>query len=171
MRKEETTRFWRVYSTLHELLKDRGYTIIVSGQCISDLKALESDYAVDGEIVDKQSLNFVCQHETTQKLLMVCFLSDQSIGVKQITKVYEKMLSGKIPHCIFIYPNILTPSAKRDLEKIQRVTMEYFSEDELQMNITKYCFMPKHEVLNELEKKNVFQRNKSSRTSITKNIR
>ena len=146
-------KFWKMYQTLYEMLKDRGYDQVVSGTKITDKEDLYRDYVVNGEVIDKASLNFVCQHQLHQGLLTVNFLSDPSIGVKQITKVYEKMITGKIPHCIFIYPNILTPSAKRDLEKIQKVVMEYFSEDELQMNITKHQFMPKYEVLNEEDKK------------------
>jgi len=147
MNEQKLHRYWKIFQTTNELLYDRGYDILIAGNNIANFDDFRREFAIDGDIVDNQTMNFVKQNSQTKKLMIVYFSNDESIGIKHITKIYEKMMIGKIQQCILIYPNTLTSSAKKYLEKTQKVTIESFSEDDLIINITKHKMTPKHTVL------------------------
>lgn len=163
---EKVTRLWKVYGNIKELLKDRGYTTVLSGKTVTTFEEFQQEFAVDGEIVNKQVMNFISQKDKDEdtksdlenkKLMMIYFSNDTSIGIKSILAVNDKMKYARISHCILIYGCSLTPSAKKYLEKTQKSSIEAFAEDDLLTNITKHKMMPKHRVLSPTEKMSFFK--------------
>ena len=169
---EKIHRLWKVYENIKELLRDRGYTTVLSGKTVSTFEEFQNEFAVDGEIINKQVMNFISQKERdlsdvfcvgdnsdlfNKKLMMIYFSNDTSIGIKSITAVYDKMKCAHISNCILVYGCSLTPSAKKYLEKTQKLTIEAFAEDDLLTNITKHVMMPQHVLLSQIEKESFFK--------------
>lgn len=87
--------------------------------------------------------------------LLVYFTDEETIGIKQILKLYDLMNEKDIVHCVFVYPGSLTFTAKKFLHSKKEIRVETFCEDELIVNITKHMFSPTFHVLTELEKKEI----------------
>jgi len=151
-------KIFTVYCNIHQMLIDRGFTELVSGKFVKTYEEFEREYVKIGTL-DKESLAFVRMKNTRDPLfLSVFFTSEESIGIKHIAKISEKMMTTKISHCILVYPKSITASAKKYIEKASKSKIEAFSEEELLLNITKHVLMPTHQVLTADEKKSFLQR-------------
>src|SRR6478609_9822342 len=153
---------FNVYSNAQEMLIDRKYTDIVSGKYCTTFEEFEQNYFQYGTL-DKDAMCFVRMktEDTSLKgkrkkdpsFISVYFTTEESIGIKHIVTVSEKMIASKISHCVLIYPKNITSSAKKYMEKTAKLKIEAFSEEDLSINITKHVMMPQHEVLTTSEKK------------------
>jgi DNA-directed RNA polymerases I, II, and III subunit RPABC1 len=128
--------------TLMEMLNDRGYTKM----------ALVDDHTVN--------VSFSVENESTGKLTLVYFIYDQKVSVKRIKTI--KTLIDENPgryHClILIYKSTITSFAKQFIiTDVNSLFVQAFSEVELSFNITRHCLVPKHEVLNQDEKKQIIR--------------
>ena len=164
LKKQKHVKIFKVYTTVKEMLFDRGYTEFVTGKISHSLDELVdmhircslSETMTDiPETFDKQSLNFTCLNPLNGKLILVNFTNDDSIGRKHVISIHETMVASKLQHCILIYPKTLTSSAKKDLEK-SKIYIESFAENELIVNITKHYLTPKYKVLSEMEKNELY---------------
>lgn len=153
-------QIYNVYQNAHDMLHDRHYEEIVSGKHCKTLEEFEQTYVQYGTL-DKEAMCFVRMksvdesHKRTKdpSFISVYFTHEESIGIKHIVTISEKMVASKISHCILIYPKNITSSAKKYMEKTAKLKIEAFSEDDLIINITKHVLMPKHQVLTSAEKK------------------
>lgn len=148
-------QMFAVYSNVHEMLKERQYTDLISGKYVSTYEDFVNEYVKTGTL-DKEAMNFVRMNTIKRKepcFVSVYFSMEESIGIKYIVKVSEKMVTSKISHCILVYPKNVTSSAKKYMEKSSKFKIEAFSEEGLLVNITKHKLMPLHQVLTEEEKK------------------
>ncbi|KAL7747275.1 DNA-directed RNA polymerases II 24 kDa polypeptide (RNA polymerase II subunit 5) [Sorochytrium milnesiophthora] len=177
----ETTRLYRVYRTLKQMLRDRGYTVLQSDLDTS-LEEFSTRYAPSGT-VNRVDLTFTqVKQNGSGDTIMVFFPEDRSVGVKPIKSYCEKMLSLSIPRGIIVYQHAMTPSAKkarlfglffftyiaRELltalkEQIitqvsEKYNLEAFAENELLVNITQHVLVPKHELLTDEQKTMLLQR-------------
>ena len=116
-----------IRETLFEMLKDRGYTIPrnISG-------------------------NFTCNKGKFTTL--VYFSTEESIGIKSLKKIAERMESTGINSTILIYKKTITSSGKAFMDK-KTTTIEAFKEDDFLVNITKHELAPMYKVLSYQEKK------------------
>ncbi|KAL3900219.1 MAG: hypothetical protein SGCHY_001496 [Lobulomycetales sp.] len=117
---EEVVRLWRVYKTVHEMVNDRGY-VVSNRELEMDLDEFKDTYARNGTI-ERHNLTFLVQHsqeETNQ--LLVFFTEEESVGIKPIKKICERMVTQSIMKGILVYQKNLTPSASKDpqLPRIQ----------------------------------------------------
>lgn len=148
-------QIFNVYCNVHEMLTDRKYNELVSGKCLLDFDLFKKEYVKTGTL-DKDAMSFVRMNTTKKKdplFVSVFFTTEESIGIKYIIKVSERMIASKISHCILIYPKSLTASAKKYMEKSSKLKIEAFAEEDLLVNITKHALMPLHQVLSSAEKK------------------
>lgn len=149
---ENIKKMWKVSRTLHEMLVDRGFTELLTGEKAQSFEDFKQKHVTFG-LVDKGSLQVVAFNRSKNAFILVHFFVDTSISVKHIEKIQEKLISGKITHCILVYPKTVTSQTKKEIERTRsRFSMELFAEDDLVLNVTRHEMMPKHEVLSSEEK-------------------
>jgi len=160
MMSRSTEKAWMIYRTICEMVKDRGYTRVISGHMLSSREEFVETMVFNGTI-EKDDLTFTCsrpgkqveqeQDSTEQDLIMIFFAKEESFGIKPMLALIEKMTEEKMRHCILIYPKTVTAPVKKHILKGKH-RVEFFSEDELVLNITKHKLMPKHVLLTTKEK-------------------
>jgi DNA-directed RNA polymerase I, II, and III subunit RPABC1 len=149
---DDVKRMWKVTRTLHEMLVDRGFLEILSGENASTLEDFLSKH-VTYSLVDRGSLQTVAFNRERNACILVHFFVDPSISVKHIEKIQEKLLSGKITHCILVYPKAITSQTKKYIESTRsRFSIELFSEEDLLVNVTRHKMMPEHTLMTSEEK-------------------
>ena len=79
-----------------------------------------------------------------KRLVYVYFVDCPSFTVKLAKYYYYLIEKNKIKHCIIIYRNSITPTAKNGLTSFYDIRIELFLVSELQFNITTHCLVPKH---------------------------
>ncbi|KAI8847642.1 RNA polymerase [Chytridium lagenaria] len=139
----EVSRLWRVYRTIHEVVHDRGY-IVSERELTYTLDEFKNQH-FRGGIIDRSSLTFLVQHTTENDQLLVFFIEDETVGIKPIKKVCERMIQQSIMKAILVYQKSLTPSAHKVIhEMAPKYQIEIFQEGELLVNITQHILVPKH---------------------------
>ncbi|KAJ3009211.1 DNA-directed RNA polymerases II 24 kDa polypeptide (RNA polymerase II subunit 5) [Thoreauomyces humboldtii] len=154
----DAARLWRVYKTIRELVRDRGYEVPQSEIDMS-LDEFKSQYVGAG-VVNRAGMTYVSHlsGRPTEQLL-VFFTEEDSVGIKPIKKIAERMVTNSIFKAIVVYMNKMTPSAKKVVtEMAPKYILELFTEAELLVNITQHILVPKHEVLSDTEKKTLLER-------------
>lgn len=152
-------KFWKVYKTVNEMLQERNYSEIVAGNVCKTLEEFqEANGGKHVETIDKRTFNFISQDKNKKSCILVNFSSDESIGIKHITVIHERMMEGNIQHCILVYPNAVTSSAKKYVEKTPKIRVELFAENELYVNIMKHERMPNFRVFSDKEKSQFLQK-------------
>ena len=123
------TQFQNAMNTCNDMLNDRGF--IESGIIEEQYKIYEKD---------------------TNKTMLIISQSDK-LNIDYM-KEYIKLLSdNEIKSCIIVYNNDITPSAKKVVENLFQYSIELFTLNELQFNITKHRLYNKHEKLNQEERR------------------
>ena len=156
-----TERMWMVYRTVREMVQDRGYTNLLTGHAVLDRDHFATLLVSNGTI-EKDDLTFSCENPKTHAILMVLFAKEDSIGIKPVVTLIEKMTIDKMRHCILVYPKSVTAPAKKHILKCKGLRIELFSEDELVINISKHKLMPKHTLLSSGAKKELLARFKET---------
>ena len=148
--------FFNVYKNVNEILKDRGYDVLVAGTVLATLEEFKKRFSGSSSpcSFDRSAMNFICQND--KKLVMVYFSNEISIGKKDIEDIHGKMKIGKIFHCILVYPKQITSSAVKHIPTMTKYRIETFADDDLIINITKHNMMPKFHVLLPEEKEVLF---------------
>jgi DNA-directed RNA polymerase I, II, and III subunit RPABC1 len=98
-----------------------------------------------------------CRWEKEQDTIYVFVHPNQKFGTND-AQYYQGEISEKgITRCIIVLENTPSSAALSYISnlKIQGVVMEWFLTKELLYNITKNRLVPKHEILNDQEKKTV----------------
>ena len=123
-----------VHKTLLEMMTDRGYDSI--NELNNNLIITQRNNPFDKKLI----LN----------------VNEQKTGVKSI-KIFGKLINDHSCNSgMIIYKQSITSFAKSLLNDICR-NIELFNEQELHFNITKHSLVPKHELLNESDKKQVLK--------------
>ncbi|KAI9102815.1 RNA polymerase [Phlyctochytrium arcticum] len=154
----EAARLWRVFRTVGEMVRDRGYVL---GQTELEMSLDEFKMSkVSAGVVDRTNMTFLVAHEERpEEQLFVFFAEEDSVGIKPIKKIAERMVTQNIFKAIVVLPKGMTPSAKKVIQEMQpKYHIEQFTEAELLVNITKHVLVPIHQVLTDIEKKNLLER-------------
>ncbi|PVU98850.1 hypothetical protein BB559_001234 [Furculomyces boomerangus] len=131
----EIARMWRVYRTIYQMCKDRGY-LVGQRDLERDLESFKLEFAQSGS-VDRNRLTFLVQNrEDPSDQMLVFFPEDSSVGIKPIRTYAEKMVSQ----------GVLSQMSSK-------YQMEAFNEADLLVNITQHELVPKHVLLSVEEKK------------------
>jgi len=151
-------RLWKINRTIHELVKDRSFEVS-EDEIQLDFAGFKSLYAAHGS-VDKTKLNFF-----TNKLsdpddrIFVFFADEKNVSIKTMRKFLGIIDEKGISRGIIIYPEKMTPSAKKVIGAMSAsYTLEDFEEASLLVNITHHTLVPKHEVLTPAEKKMLLEK-------------
>ncbi|RUP42793.1 RNA polymerase [Jimgerdemannia flammicorona] len=164
--RNDSARLWRVYKTIHELVRDRGY-LVSQSELEMDLSSFKSMYAPSGE-VDRERLTFMVQKkDDPTNQLLVFFPKDKSVGVKPIRKYVERMVTQGTQNGIIVYHQTMTSSANKVIQSMSaKYHLESFQETELLVNITQHALVPQHIVLTPEEKKTLLQRYRLKETQL-----
>ncbi|KND01574.1 DNA-directed RNA polymerase core subunit RPB5 [Spizellomyces punctatus DAOM BR117] len=154
----EAARLWRVFRTVNEMVRDRGY-VVAQRDVEIPLDEFKMNY-VKGGVVDRHSMTFlVTMEDRPSDSLLVFFAEDESVGIKPIKKIAERMATQNIFKAIVVIPKTMTPSAKKVIQEMApKYNIDQFAESELLVNITKHVLVPEHEVLSDSEKKTLLER-------------
>ncbi|KAI8590097.1 DNA-directed RNA polymerases I, II, and III subunit RPABC1 [Geranomyces variabilis] len=154
----EAARLWRVYKTIRELIRDRGY-MVAQQEIDMSLDQFKAQF-VQGGVVNRANMMFTASLEQDRnEQILIFFTEEDSVGIKPIKKIAERMVTNNIFKAIIVYAKGMTPSAKKVVtEMAPKYILELFTEAELLVNITQHILVPKHEVLTDAEKKTLLER-------------
>lgn len=121
-----------VFNTVNTMLRDRGYTRVETSP----------DELADLRIV-------ACNPGNPDDRVMVAFLTDPKVSVKQIKSIRDTIENDERPFTclILVYKTSITVFAKQFIATDTNLTVQIFAEHELAFNITKHYLVPKHELL------------------------
>jgi DNA-directed RNA polymerase I, II, and III subunit RPABC1 len=108
-----------------ELLSQRSWTIDAFDQT-----------SISGKTCDSESF-------------VVYFLDEPKLNIANVKDCIKTLEEGDIKHCIIVYKNNITSSAKRVIGNFIDTSFELFTVTELQFNITKHYLVPLHIKLSE----------------------
>ena len=115
-----------------EMLEQRQWKIV------TDISTFQDNEMFSGTIDDKKTYN-------------VLFLMSPKLNIANIKDCIKFLQENNVQHCIIVYNNNITSSAKRVIANFVDITFELFAVDDLQTNITKHYYVPKHTKLNNKE--------------------
>lgn len=161
---KETTKLWRVFRTVKEMVRDRGYNV---GQSEIDitLDEFKAQFCTGDGTTIRGKMNFQAapRAEAVEKFpklgpMWINFCDEPSVGVKTMREFVILVASKHFSHALFIYQTSVTTAAQRLIPSVAPAVIETFQESDLVVNITKHVLVPKHVVLNDGEKKELLER-------------
>jgi len=144
---------------------DRGYLItqLELDQTLDEFKAQFGNRPSENQPMRSQ-LSFKVQHSTDPSNWMFVFFVDEvKFGVKNIQSYCAKMISENANHAILVLQQALTHTAAKEANSNSNseLSLEYFVENELMINVTEHFLQPQFFLVNDelkaqiLEKYNV----------------
>ncbi|KAJ3099337.1 DNA-directed RNA polymerases II 24 kDa polypeptide (RNA polymerase II subunit 5) [Phlyctochytrium planicorne] len=147
------------------MVADRGY-IVSDHELSMSLDSFRAEH-IRGGVIDRTSLTFLVEHKSEHDQLLVFFTEDESVGIKPIKKICERMIQQSIMKAILVYQKTLTPSAHKVIQEMApKYQIEIFLEAELLVNITQHVLVPKHVVLSKEEKATLLARYRLKETQL-----
>jgi len=146
----DLNRFYKIYTTIHEMLDVRGYTPIFPfldkqqwiGQYLGFLAEIEdecNDFNIFN-IVDNMSLIF---KKGNKQLLVYFYPLDSKLCQNDMNYIHNMMTEKNTQHLIIVSSNKATPKVASVIGILGH-NAQLFSEDELVYNVTKHQLVPKH---------------------------
>ncbi|CAH1756156.1 3371_t:CDS:2 [Entrophospora sp. SA101] len=157
---QEIARLFRVYTTVHQMVLDRGY--LVTEEICEDVESFKLKCLREG-IINREAMMFQVQKsDNPNDQMLIVFPEDRPVGVKYLKVLCQRMMDAKITKGIVIYPTTLTAAANKAIQLInsketKHYEMEAFSEADCMVNITRHQLVPNHIVLTDEEKKSLLQ--------------
>jgi DNA-directed RNA polymerase I, II, and III subunit RPABC1 len=147
---EALSKMWRVWKTVQQMLKDRGYGVDEDDVDVT-LAAFTAKF---GDAQERSKLTIMAGKKADPKeQIFVFFPDDEKIGVKPIKDYMTRMDTEEITRAILVVKKEITSYAKNVMAQCQpHKVMEQFAEGELIVNITKHVLVPKHVVLTSEQK-------------------
>ncbi|KAM0688305.1 hypothetical protein COBT_000444 [Conglomerata obtusa] len=139
--------------TVIEMLRDRNYPTNTS---TFDLSFAEFTSSYPNAATDRNTIKIHVQKENDSPLI-VHFFDEAKVGLKNLKTLVDSFERQGIRNIILICKENLSPSSNKHIEAISNFNIEVFKEKELLFNVTKHELVPKHRVLNEIEKKEVLE--------------
>ena len=148
------TRILIAYTTVLELLTDRGYTI-------PQRLKFETVEALEKKFKDRNSIELQVKkkNDPADNIVIYFFGDPKPINIAFFRSRYKEVIANKVKSSIFISrePNAFTSTSLRELRKNLGNSVTVFNEKELAFNITKHSLVPRHELLSEEEKQQVLE--------------
>lgn len=143
-------RYFRIYTTIHEMLEDRGYTPLESmltkkawvSRYLGFLAELEDDENDTDSftVIDNMTLLF----KKNKKQLLVYFHPfDSKLSQNDMSYVRSLMTKKNAQHLVLVVNKNATHKVSNVLEILGH-NAQIFSEEELLLNVTRHQLVPKH---------------------------
>eukprot|EP01095_Lingulamoeba_sp_RSL-Kostka_P007078 TRINITY_DN2236_c0_g1_i1.p1 TRINITY_DN2236_c0_g1~~TRINITY_DN2236_c0_g1_i1.p1 ORF type:complete len:175 (-),score=46.69 TRINITY_DN2236_c0_g1_i1:142-624(-) len=152
---EAFTKFYRARKTVLEMLVDREY----SASKIESEEDLEEKLR---SVPSRSDLPILAnkQNDPTEKIF-VYWPDTLKVGQEHINSFFQKTQDAMAQRGIMVIMKDITSFAARELIKLMNlhnITLEYFKEDQLLVNITHHELVPHHKLLTEEEKQKLLDR-------------
>ncbi|CAK5268637.1 unnamed protein product [Mycena citricolor] len=163
---DESAKLWKVNRTIHELVKDRGFSVS-EDELTMDLPTFRESFAKHGSI-DRNSLNFYTNSPTDPTEQIFVFFSDEkNVGVKTMRKLLSILEEKSIQRGIIVFPQTMTSSARKVITAMAATyRLEEFSESDLLVNIVHHTLVPRHDVLSPEQKKLLLEKYRLKETQL-----
>ena len=116
------------------------------GQKVCKELLLQRSWTIDN--LDQTSISGRTNNSDT---FVVYFLDEPKLNIANVKDCIKLLEEDNIKHCIIVYKNNITSSAKRVIGNFIDTSFELFTVTELQLNITKHYLVPAHVMLSESE--------------------
>ena len=162
--KEKAYKVNKARETAKQMLQDRGYIIVEDEEKRNRAIRSNEDYPyhIYGiRIIDANMSADNIVNDNMADHILVFFPEEELIGVLTIKQIAITLYKLEIYRAIIImkHGHSLTPFAARVIEKLKKYCyIEPFSIMELQYNVTKHKLVPKHEILSNEDKMNLFKK-------------
>ncbi|TPX40677.1 hypothetical protein SeMB42_g02141 [Synchytrium endobioticum] len=163
---QETSRLFRIYKTILEMVSDRGYQV-AQAQMQQNLEQFKATYCPNGR-PDRATMSFIVKlpDERGGAELLVVF-HDEKVGKEVVKQIFKRMQDSQYPKAILVYQKSLTSQANQIVQEMQQqYSLELFNENDLLVNITKHVLVPRHEVMSRAEKKQLLDRYRLRETQL-----
>lgn len=149
----EVVRLHRVYRTVMEMLLDRGYLVPKEALEMS-LGQFRAAYAPDGVLkrTSEGLTPFFPKKGGESDQIIVFFADKTKTGMKEVESYIKNMQHLGIHKGLLIIRDSITPSAKAGCTVDSAYQLSLFNQSELLVNITKHRLVPKHSLLNGIQK-------------------
>jgi DNA-directed RNA polymerase I, II, and III subunit RPABC1 len=166
MEADEVTRLFRVWRTLHQMLRDRGY-VIDPDQLELGMEEFQSKL---GDMTTREPLVLHVQRiENADDRLFVFFPDEARITVPVIVGFAQRLHKESMERCIIIGKGSITASARQGINELSTNFMiEYFEDRELLVNITEHELVPEHIVLSDSEKQDLLKKYRVKESQLPK---
>ena len=162
MNKDELSRLFKVWKTLNQMMKDRGYEINKEEykDWFSDIKDKKAMRGVFTKIDKNDGKKIITYYQ---------YFPDQKINSDSIKNYLEVMKDSKVNSGIIIISGKLSQQAKQKVQDINKeLQVEIFTVNELVVNITEHELVPKHILLSKEDKDLLLKRYKIKENQLPK---
>jgi len=164
---EEISRLWKVNRTIHELVRDRGFQVS-DEEIHMDLDTFKNTFVTISGTLDRSRLNFFATlAKDPTEMIFIYFSDEKSVGVKTMRKFLGILEEKQIKRGVIIFPGNMTPSARKVIVAMAaQFKLEEFAETDLLVNITHHTLVPRHDVLEPHEKKELLSKYRVKETQL-----
>jgi DNA-directed RNA polymerase I, II, and III subunit RPABC1 len=115
---------------------------------------MEKAYQICTELFDQRGYTDIDTEETDQlsalepsngEMVYAFFVETLKFNIDCVQNYMSLMNTLDIKHCIIIYNDTITPSAKKAIKTNMDFDIELYRVNELQYNVTKHRLVPRHE--------------------------
>lgn len=158
---KEKANLLKVRKTIIEMLKDRLYNV--------DDETANIDIDQFIAMYDNENINFTVDN----KIHIYFYNENKSFGKKDLTTIYSKIKKeiGEYIKLMIIINGKCIESIRNELNNIEFQNVEIFTQEQLQFNITKNYLVPKHILLTDDEKKEVYKKYNTTNNDVFQKIR
>jgi DNA-directed RNA polymerases I, II, and III subunit RPABC1 len=167
---EDASKLYRVRKTCNKMLAKRGYIVPEE-----DLEGTTEQFTEKfGENPSRDALTILAvSREDASDKMFVFFPEDESVGRGPISVYAQRMETEQVKRGIIVVKGTLTGHAKDAIKEMRsgasaRKQLEYFSDNELLVDITEHTLVPEHIVLTPQEKKQLLTRYRLKPTQLPK---
>ena len=150
---------YKATRTIYEMLFDRGYDNQEFG--MEEFSAIDSIEEFE-EYFKNSDKDLIFQNPTTRDVIVVIFARDSRLGTKQLPVYIRRVQTQQANHVIIVHKKGSIQSViLRSLATIESkasIKIELFTFEELQYNVTKHMYVPRHKPLSNTEKEDLFLR-------------
>ncbi|KAL7712794.1 DNA-directed RNA polymerase I [Entamoeba marina] len=143
---DNSTRIFRVWKTVLEMLRDRGY-ITSDVDHETTLENFKERYGESDNTINRSHLTIkVVLGEDSSDGIIVFFAKDDKLKVETFTNYLGEVETQGCTKAIIVYHGQLSSVVKQSIER-SKCQWEVMQEDELIVNVTKHVLVPKHILL------------------------
>ncbi len=155
-------KLFRVWKTLIKMMEDRNYQVEEEKQLLN-YKQWEEYFK------DRTLHKIFSKKDNGEDKLYFEYIQGVKVNGKNIEDFMESLKIAKANTGIILISDVLSPQAKQKIADINNIIpVTYFTISELMVNITEHSYVPKHELLNEDEKKALLKRYKITENQLPK---
>ena len=140
-----------IVGTLKQMMEDRGYTI--DADLAVSASPARADLALSATPIS--AIPPIPPSSTPRSKVFVYLCRESKVSVKKMREYIDHMQKEKVSHCVIVYADQVTTSAKN--ENPHNFDIETFRSVELLHNPTRHVLASKHKLLSDAEVQEVMK--------------